>query len=204
MDEAEAQQTADHTIAQTAEPAVEQIVERVQQGDVQAYTLIIRQFQRQIYLYCYYLLGNREEGEDAAQDIFIRALERLGQYSAKVSFAAWLYRIARNHCLDRLKARNKGFRLLSIYRRHQQQEGAGSAGSRYTEVVHELLEKLSIEERQILLLRALEEHSYEEIGAIMDLNPGTVRKKYERLRKKLGRRQNSGGRIAHETREYGG
>ncbi|NQX49604.1 sigma-70 family RNA polymerase sigma factor [Paenibacillus tritici] len=182
---------------QAKELAVEQTVLQVQQGDVQAYTVIIRHFQRPIYLYCYYLLGNREEAEDAAQDIFIRALERLEQYSAKVSFSAWLYTIARNHCMDQIKLRSKGFRLLSIYRKHQQQ-AEPAEGSRYTEVVHGLLERLSMEERQILLLRALEEHSFEEIGIIMDMNTGTVRKKYERLRKKLGRRQNNGGIIAHE------
>lgn len=179
------------------EPAVEQTVKQIQQGDVQAYTVIIRHFQRPIYLYCYYLLGNREEAEDAAQDIFIRALERLQQYSEEVSFSAWLYTIARNHCLDRIKRRNKSFKLLSLYRQHQQEEEQ-AGDTRYTEIVHGLLEKLSLEERQILLLRALEEHSFEEIGIIMDMKAGTVRKKYERLRKKLGRRQNSGGRIAHE------
>ncbi|MEK4848485.1 sigma-70 family RNA polymerase sigma factor [Paenibacillus sp. FSL H7-0756] len=179
------------------EPAVEQTVKQIQQGDVQAYTVIIRHFQRPIYLYCYYLLGNREEAEDAPQDIFIRALERLQQYSEEVSFSAWLYTIARNHCLDRIKRRNKSFKLLSLYRQHQQEEEQ-AGDTRYTEIVHGLLEKLSLEERQILLLRALEEHSFEEIGIIMDMKAGTVRKKYERLRKELGRRQNSGGRIAHE------
>ncbi|WP_235441585.1 RNA polymerase sigma factor [Paenibacillus sp. IHB B 3415] len=200
MDETEICRTnRDAEQEQAAELTVEQRVEKVQLGDIQAFTWIIRHFQRPIYLYCYFLLGNREEAEDAAQEIFIRALERVGQYSAKVSFSAWLYTIARNHCLDRIKQRNKGFRLLSIYRSHQQQAECAE-GSRYTEVVHELLAKLSMEERQILLLRALEEHSFEEIGTIMDLNPGAVRKKYERLRKKLGRRQNSGGMIAHEPR----
>lgn len=177
---------------------MEQTVKQVQQGDVQAYTLIIRHFQRPIYLYCYYLLGNREEAEDAAQDIFIRALTRLQQYSEEVSFSAWLYTIARNHCLDRIKRRNKSFKLLSLYRQHQHQEEEQAGDTRYTEIVHGLLEKLNMEERQILLLRALEEHSFEEIGIMMDMKAGTVRKKYERLRKKLGRRQNSGGRITHE------
>ncbi|OMF84134.1 RNA polymerase subunit sigma [Paenibacillus sp. FSL R7-0333] len=191
---------SDNRTEQGAEPklAVEQTVKQVQQGDVQAYTLIIRHFQRPIYLYCYYLLGNREEAEDAAQDIFIRALTRLQQYSEEVSFSAWLYTIARNHCLDRIKRRNKSFKLLSLYRQHQHQEEEQAGDTRYTEIVHGLLEKLNMEERQILLLRALEEHSFEEIGIIMDMKAGTVRKKYERLRKKLGRRQNSGGRITHE------
>lgn len=55
----------------------------------------------------------------------------------------------------------------------------------YSDYINELLDHLSLEEKQILLLRALEEYSYDEIADIMDLNPTTVRKKYERLRKKL-------------------
>ncbi|WP_256702495.1 RNA polymerase sigma factor [Paenibacillus sp. P32E] len=169
------------------------IVEQVQQGEVEAYTEIIRQFQRPIYLYCYYLLGSRQEAEDAAQDVFIKGLENIGGYVQKVSFTAWLYRIAWNHCMDLMKRRSKGFRLLAMYKKQQLQTEEAPASLGYTEQVHELLERLNMGERQILLLRALEDYSFNEIGAVMEMSPATVRKKYERLRKKLGRHTANGG-----------
>ncbi|MHA6532341.1 RNA polymerase sigma factor [Paenibacillus sp. BAC0078] len=171
------------------------IVEQVQRGDVQSYTQVIRHFQRPVYLYCYYLLGSQEEAEDAAQDIFIKALENIGRFTEKVSISAWLYRIARNHCLDLMKKRSKGFRLLALYKRHQQYSEPAATGLGYTELVHGLLEQLSMEERQILLLRALEDYTFDDIAAAMDMNPATVRKKYERLRKKLGRQKENGGKL---------
>ncbi|MEK5450972.1 RNA polymerase sigma factor [Paenibacillus sp. FSL R7-0331] len=165
------------------------IVGQVQQGAVQAYSLIIEHFQRPIYLYCYYLLGSRGEAEDAAQDIFLKAMEHIGGFRQTVSFSAWLYRIARNHCTDLLKKRSKGFRLFAMYRQQAETEGSGPA---LTDRVHELLTLLTAEERQILLLRALENYNFEQIAVVVGMNPARVRKKYERLRDKLGRQKTKG------------
>ncbi len=178
------------------------IVEQVQQGDVQAYTGIIEYFQRPIYLYCYYLLGSREEAEDSAQDIFLKALEHIRGFSPRASFSAWLYTIARNHCTDLLKRRSKSFKLFKLYKKQQTETEGTSLG--LTEKVHELLARLSDEERQILLLRALENYSFEQIGSIMEMNPARVRKKYERLRTKLGRQKEKGGITLGEPRSHRG
>ncbi|MFD2875049.1 RNA polymerase sigma factor [Paenibacillus rhizoplanae] len=79
----------------------------IKKGDTQAFVLIVDRFQRPIYLYCYYILRNQEEAEDATQETFIKALEHIEQFNYKASFSAWLYKIARNHCTDLLKKRKK-------------------------------------------------------------------------------------------------
>ncbi|MFB5761549.1 RNA polymerase sigma factor [Paenibacillus medicaginis] len=157
------------------------VLVEVQRGDKAAYTFIIAKFQKQIFLYCYYLLKNVEEAEDAAQDIFIKGLVRIDQYVHTGSFSAWLYKIAYHHCLDLIKKKKKSFNLLLEYRKKKEQEKEVG----YTDIIHECLDRLNIEERQILLLRSLEEYTYDEIASIMDLKSSTVRKKFERLRKKL-------------------
>lgn len=63
----------------------------------------------------------------------------------------------------------------------------------YDEMVHRLLENLHVDEKRILLLRSIEEYSFEEISEIMDMKPATIRKKYERLRKKLIKENKLGG-----------
>lgn len=73
---------------------IELAIERIKAGEQQAYEIIIRQFERQMYTYCFYILKNHEATEDAVQDIFIRAYEHLHQYSRQTSFSAWLYKIA--------------------------------------------------------------------------------------------------------------
>lgn len=76
-----------------------------------------------------------------------------------------------------------------MYRQQAETEGSGPA---LTDKVHELLARLTAEERQILLLRALEHYNFEQIAVIVGMNPARVRKKYERLRDKLGRQKRRG------------
>lgn len=162
---------------------IHEIVDRVKEGDTEAYALIIKFFQKRIHVYCYYLLGNREEAEDATQDTFISGFNGIGQFHPKVTFTAWLYKIAHHRCMDLLRKRNRGFHIFKQYR--QEVVISNYDSNRYADYIHELLSVLNIEERRILMLRALEEYSFEEIGMILDRKPTTIRKKYERLRHKL-------------------
>jgi RNA polymerase sigma-70 factor (ECF subfamily) len=170
------------------------VITKVQLGDKQCYTVIIHRFQKQIYLYCYYLLRNQEEAEDATQDIFIKGLEHINRFVYTVSFSAWLYKIARNHSTDLMKKKNKEHKSLVEYKANRQQDQEHT----YTDYIHDVLEYLNLEEKQILLLRSLEEYSYDEIASIMELKPSTVRKKYERLRKKLVQEKEQGVKMINE------
>ncbi|BCG61535.1 RNA polymerase sigma factor [Paenibacillus sp. URB8-2] len=156
-------------------------IEKVKSGDIQAYTFIVSRFQKPIFIYCFYLMKNQQEAEDAAQDIFIKGLQNIHGFVPTVSFSAWLYKIAYNHCTDLLKKKSRNYKTYLKYKMNMKQDKT----YQYSDYINELLDHLSLEEKQILLLRALEEYSYDEIADIMDLNPTTVRKKYERLRKKL-------------------
>ncbi|WP_249650704.1 RNA polymerase sigma factor, partial [Lysinibacillus sp. D4A3_S15] len=89
-----------------------------------------------------------------------------------------------HHCIDQLKKKNKGFRFWTGFKKEQMVEQAYES-HHYEDSIHQLLEKLNVDEKRILLLRSIEEYSFDEIASIMDSKPATVRKKYERLRKKL-------------------
>lgn len=176
------------------------VLDKIQSGDTQSYSLIIDRFQKQIYLYCYYLLRNQQEAEDATQEIFIKGLENIARFTYNASLSAWLYRIAKNHCTDQIKKKNKELQFLKGYQVDQQDQ---EHIHKYTEYILECLDQLNLEERQILLLRSLEEYSYEEIAFIMDLKPMNIRKKYERLRKKLIQEKKKGGRIYEHSYRTG-
>ncbi|WP_458120727.1 RNA polymerase sigma factor [Paenibacillus sp. Z6-24] len=160
---------------------INQVVNKVQQGDKQAYASIIERFQKPIFLYCYYTLHNQQEAEDTAQETFLKAYKHISTFTPTYSFSAWLYKIAQNACIDALKKRKKDSKMLSAYRDKHIEETKLSD----IDLVHDYLDKLTKEEKQIVLLRSLEEYSYEEIAFIMNLKPATIRKKHERLRKKL-------------------
>lgn len=157
------------------------IVDKVQKGEKQEYTAIIEQFQRPIFLYCYYTLHNPQEAEDTTQETFLKAYKHINQFIPNHSFSSWLYKIAQNCCFDLLKKRKKDLKLVSLYQDQQIQQGE------YPQIdfIHDCLEKLTKEERQILLLRSLEEYSYNEIAFILNVKSATIRKKYERIKKKL-------------------
>lgn len=176
---------------------VDSVVERVKAGDQQAYATIIRTFEKQIYMYCYYILKNREEAEDAVQDIFIKIYQAIGKYRQQVSFSAWLYKVAYYHCLDQIRKKGRWHRLISI-QKEQQQHLDDYYPSDDEREVDELLMNLNSEERNLVLLKAVEQYSFEEIGQIMDCKPATLRKKYERVRKKLIQQKVKKGGLTNE------
>lgn len=182
---------------------IKSIVEQVQTGDIHAYTEIIRCFQKPIYIYCYYLLGSKEEAEDASQDIFIKGLENISNFTYTVSFSAWLYKIAHHHCIDLIKKKNKGYKFWTGFKKVYANQ-THIQESRYDNIIHELLEGLNVDEKRILLLRSIEEYSFDEIASIMGLKTTTVRKKYERLRKKLIKENKLGGDIYGHSFKTGG
>ncbi|MGG3281588.1 RNA polymerase sigma factor [Paenibacillus solani] len=175
--------------------AIETVVEQVKTGDKQAYQAIIIQFERQMYTYCYYILKNHAETEDAVQDIFIRAYENLHQYKRQVSFSAWLYKMAYHHLIN---IKKKQSRFLNLIQHYKEQQPVMQI-SQHESVVYELLTYLTAEERHILLLKAVEQYTFDEISDIMGLKSATVRKKYERLRQKLMERISQKGEVARGT-----
>lgn len=175
--------------------AIEAVVEQVKSGNKHAYQAIILQFERQMYTYCYYILKNHAETEDAVQEIFIRAYEHLHQYKRQVSFSAWLYKMAYHHLIN---IKKKQSRFLNLIEHYKEQQPVMQI-SQHEPIVYELLTYLTAEERHILLLKAVEQYTFEEISDIMGLKSATIRKKYERLRRKLMDRISKKGEVARGT-----
>ncbi|AIQ48271.1 DNA-directed RNA polymerase subunit sigma [Paenibacillus sp. FSL R7-0273] len=174
---------------------IEQAVEAVKAGNKQSYETIIKLFERQMYTYCFYILKNHTETEDAVQEIFIRAYANLHRYSSRTSFSAWIYKLAYHHLMNLKHKKGRWLRLIEHYKEQQRQQQVPLTDS----ITQELLIYLTIEERHILLLKAVEQYTFEEIGGIMGIGAATVRKKYERLRKKLIERADQKGARVHGT-----
>jgi RNA polymerase sigma-70 factor (ECF subfamily) len=93
-----------------------------------------------------------------------------------------LYKLAYHHSLNLLKKQHRRLRIVAHYK---QQEEATEHIPEEESAISQLLTYLTPEERHILLLKAVEQYNFEEIGQIMDCKPATIRKKYQRLRQKL-------------------
>ncbi|WP_164985085.1 RNA polymerase sigma factor [Ammoniphilus sp. CFH 90114] len=168
---------------------VESLIEEIRQtGDSEKFTQIIVKFQSPIYRYCFRLLGNQQDAEDLTQDVFIRAFQNLEQYRPAVSFSAWLYRIAYNQCSNKLKRKKIFDRIRSIMNWTTTTDSVEQyvENQLFSEPMARALSQLSLVERNLIILRILEERSFEEIREILSYtSTEAVKKKYQRTKNKL-------------------
>ncbi|MEK8130838.1 sigma-70 family RNA polymerase sigma factor [Paenibacillus filicis] len=178
------------------------LIQQVRQGDVDCFEPIIRKYEQQIYRFCLFLLGDRQEAEDAAQDIFFKSYQYLHRFDPAQSFSAWLHKIAENHCRNLLKRRRRWYHLLPLFRptgqaRSAEQVYAENMGTELGYWFH----GLSVPEKKLLFLRVVEDYSFEEIAQMMEESASTVRKRFERLRVKLrGKKPQREEVTGHEQR----
>jgi len=170
------------------------LIKRFSNGDTSAFGELVLKYQDKIYNLCRHMLGNPQDAEDAAQEVFLKAFQALPRFQPEASLYTWLYRIATNTCIDFKRkpvweslfgGPGEEDRLI-----HDRASDAPSPEklhqSRQTgEALQEGLGKLSPKLRAIIILKELEELSYEEIAETLDISMGTVKSRIARAREDL-------------------
>lgn len=167
-------------------------IRRCQNGDKDAYESLVRQNAEKIHLLVWGMLGERrEDTDDVVQDIFLKAYLALPRFRGDAKFSTWVYRIAINHCRDYLKRSGplpvelKEDQIADTPApedREWQDKLQEIREKRASEELQELLSQLPEKHRQILVMRELEGMSYDEIGEVLQIRPGTVRSRLNRAR----------------------
>src|SRR5262244_3211593 len=98
------------------EPSDTQIIERTLGGEPDAFNLLVRRWERQIYGLTLRMLGRDEEAKDATQETFLSAYRNLGKFRGDAKFSSWIYRIALNVCNTRLRGRSKSTISIDVQR----------------------------------------------------------------------------------------
>ncbi|WP_102274670.1 RNA polymerase sigma factor [Cytobacillus massiliigabonensis] len=140
---------------------------------------LLKQHQQPIYRYCYNILRNPHDAEDAVQEVFFKAYQ-----SRKVmdidNHRAWLYKIAYNHCLNKIRRKTliecipfTGKEKKSVDELHNDFE------------LNYILSKLKPKERALIILRINEDRDFSEIAMILGINAATARKRFERVKLKI-------------------
>ncbi|MEZ6134503.1 MAG: sigma-70 family RNA polymerase sigma factor [Pirellulaceae bacterium] len=153
---------------------------------------LVERFQARLFNSMVQIVGSADEAEDVVQESFVQAYLKLDTFQGNSKFFTWLYRIAFNNALSRQRKRRPD---LSI---EQSREITGTDPEDRSEapderllrqervsLVHAGLDMLTEEHRHILVLREMEELSYEEIAALLSINIGTVRSRLSRARNQL-------------------
>ncbi len=172
-----------------------ELVEKILLGDEQAKTQFYLKYRDGLYKDCVYLLGYRDpEAEDVMQEAFIIAFRKLPSFEFRSSLETWLTRICIYLCYNRYRQRAKTFAQeqadLERVLGHRTMMGEGlKAQDEIREsklrLIEKGLEKISVECRQIVVLRNNEDKTYLEIGEILKMPPGTVMSRLSRCTKAL-------------------
>lgn len=160
-------------------------------GDTKSFGILVEQYQTMIFALAMKMLKHREEAEEVAQDTFVKAYKSLKMFTGKSKFSTWLYRIAYNTCLDRIKGNLKFNNNIEIDDISSNQLTAvdsifeGIERNERSVIIQDCMNKLPEDERVVLHLFYFEELSLKEIQDVLSISASNIKVKLYRARKKL-------------------
>lgn len=175
----------------------ESLAAQAQSGAAEAFSELVRRFQRPVYSLVVRMVRDRALAEDLSQEAFVRAWRKLASYDSKRPFRSWMFKIAHNLAIDELRRQrpdtvpieepeSEGMDLLSRLEDPKAVDpGARLDTERALGHLEEALVHLRPAYREVILLRFKEGLAYEEIAQVMDLPLGTVKTHIFRARKEL-------------------
>ncbi|SMC73163.1 RNA polymerase sigma factor [Papillibacter cinnamivorans] len=173
------------------------LVLEARQGSQEAFEQLVKLHEKRIYNLALRMAGNPEDAGELAQEAFLSAWRGLPAFKMECSFGTWLYRLASNACIDFLR-KEKRRRVVSMTAVSEEDEEYQTEypDLRYSpetelerrEILDEIqrgLDSLSVEHRQILVMRELDSMTYAEIAEVLKLEEGTVKSRISRARVQL-------------------
>lgn len=175
-----------------------QLLSRVRRGDERAFAGLVREHQDRVFDLTFRMLGDRQEAEDVAQEVFATLHRALPHFRGESRLSTWIFRVARNHCLNRLKylGRRGGssVHLDDIPERpdvddqDREKRPDHDMEQRETQaLVQRAIATLPEEQRVLVILRDIEGLSYEELVDVTQQPEGTVKSRLHRARAALAR-----------------
>jgi RNA polymerase sigma-70 factor (ECF subfamily) len=174
------------------------MVAAVLDGDPEAYRVLVERYERRIYHVVYGMVRSPEDAKDLAQDAFIKAFQNLHRFRLESKFYTWLCRIAMNVAIDHLRKQKHrrhsefddsrgGSEGAQVVRLHSAKDdpAANVARSQLTKTIMDAVETLPDDQKQVLILRELEDMPYKEIAEVLGIPEGTVMSRLYYARRRL-------------------
>jgi RNA polymerase sigma-70 factor (ECF subfamily) len=173
------------------------LVARVQKRDELAFRELVERYQNKVFSIIYGILRNRNDAEDISQQVFTKVYSSIGNFDSRSSLLTWIYKITVNECYDYL--RKKRVRKLVYESDISEDDNRLMENSEVTrdqsvpsdlrlaqrDLLLKILEKISDEDRTLILLKEVEGHSVEELARRTGMNENTIKVKLFRARQKL-------------------
>jgi RNA polymerase sigma-70 factor (ECF subfamily) len=173
-------------------PGDNEIISSVLNGDQSLYALLVKRYQNFVFTIVLRYAPNREDAEEIAQDVFIKAYRSLADFRGESKFSTWLYTIVTTTCITFL--RKKKVPIHSLDNEHIF-EAADNQNSTFranqveqkskVQVINEAIKLLSVDDARIITLFYQAEQSLDEIGRIIGIDPNTAKVKLHRARQRL-------------------
>jgi len=180
-----------------------QIVRRCMEGDSSAWAEMVRTHQKRVYGLCYRFTGNAADAEDLTQDVFLKIYSNLGSFdAARGSLPVWITTMTRNLLVDNFRrTRNQratgslddGWEQAEELRPADRLVAEGpspheaAARNELAKMVQGALARVSVEMREAVILRDLQDLDYKEIAQVLGIPEGTVKSRISRGRAELAR-----------------
>ncbi|WP_100406036.1 RNA polymerase sigma factor SigW [Bacillus solitudinis] len=182
------------------EKLVKRLIKEVRKGDEEAFAELVELYKDKVYQVAYRMVGNPQEAQDVAQEAFLRAYTNIERFDLERKFSTWLFRIATNVAIDRLRKKKADFSLQDAVN--------GAEGLTYEsqiaaeqelpedqvvtlemqEWIQDEINKLPIKYRTAIILKYIEDLSLKEISSILDMPVSTVKTRIHRGREALRKR----------------
>jgi len=175
-----------------------ELLAKFKKGDQQAFELLVRKYKTTVFNTIYSIMGNAQEADDIAQEVFLKVYTKADSFKGESSFSTWLYRITVNRCVDELRRRkNKIISYETEFNQEEKLKLKDVLASRENDITEKLRQKelqdiiqkamnsLPEKYRIILTLKEIEGLSYKEISQIMKISLAKVKIWLFRARQKL-------------------
>lgn len=160
-----------------------QLIERTLGGETDAFNMLVRRWERQIYGLTLRMLGQDDEARDATQETFLSAYRNLSKFRGEAKFSSWIYRIALNICNTKLRGRSRN--MISLEEQYEvsgfeltadtEDLGSNIQQEQVTRAVRRALQGLPADMRQVIIMKEYEGLKFAEIADILGIPLSTVK-----------------------------
>jgi len=181
------------------DPSERRFIARLQQRDEHAFNEFVLAFEQQVFRLVFRMLGRRDEAEDAVQEVFVQVFKGIDRFRGDAQLSTWVYRISINICKNRIKYLSRRYseaqdELEPAAERGSLDQGSGVTtgelsrpdqvvmGRQAEDIVKRCIWELEPDFREVLVLRDVEDLTYDEICEITGLAEGTVKSRIHRAR----------------------
>jgi RNA polymerase sigma-70 factor (ECF subfamily) len=175
--------------------ATQTLIQRCLDGDEAAWDLIVRQHRRKVFNVAYKFVGRHDQAEDLTQEIFLKLFKSLSTFDRRANFQTWLISVSRNLCIDHYRSVRKERETIDHHVdanelspiSHEPSPMTGLEHRDRVSLLRQALAELPHTLRTAVLMRDIQEMSYQEIADALHLPEGTVKSRINRGRTELAR-----------------